>query len=103
MTEQTEEDRKAMELFPDIPKRVSKNTPFPWSLDCDGDLLAADRRLVAIILSAEDRPLLAAAPEMRAIIMDLLAEKSGSEKSCGHQFDCVCAAKTARAILDRVG
>ena len=39
-------------------------TPLPWSLDCDGDLMAADRTLVAIIPSAKDRPLLAAAPEM---------------------------------------
>ena len=39
-------------------------TPLPWSLDCDGDLMAADRTLVAIIPSAKDRPLLAAAPDM---------------------------------------
>lgn len=39
-------------------------TPLPWSLDADGDLVAADRTLVAIIPSARDRPLLAAAPEL---------------------------------------
>jgi hypothetical protein len=78
-------------------------TPLPWFLDADGDLMAADRTLVAIIPAAKDRPLLAAAPDMRAVIRDLLAEKSGAEKSCGHQYDCVCAANAARAILDRIG
>jgi hypothetical protein len=39
-------------------------TPLPWSLDCDGDLMAADRTLVAIIPAAKDRPILAAAPEL---------------------------------------
>jgi len=41
--------------------------------------------------------------EMLIVIRDLMAEKSGCEKSCGHQFECVCAAKAARAILDRIG
>jgi len=58
-----------------------------WSFDPDpdGEVVTADEAI-----------------EMLTVIRDLMAEKSGSEKSCGHQFDCVCAAKAARAILDRV-
>ncbi len=47
-------------------------TPLPWSLDCDGDLMAADRTLVAIIPAAKDRPLLAAAPKMLAALKSAL-------------------------------
>ena len=47
-------------------------TPLPWHLDCDGDLMAADRTLVAIIPAAKDRPLLAAAPEMLAALKMVL-------------------------------
>lgn len=47
---------------------IPELTPLPWSLDVDGDLMAADRTLVAIIPSAKDRALLAAAPEMLAAL-----------------------------------
>jgi hypothetical protein len=48
-------------------------TPLPWSLDCDGDLMAADRTLVAIIPAKKDRPILAAAPDMLSACKTVLA------------------------------
>lgn len=48
------------------------DTPLPWSLNYDGDLMAADRTLVAIIPSAKDRPILAAAPDMLAALKMVL-------------------------------
>ncbi len=39
-------------------------SPTPWRLDEDGDIIAANQVLVAIIPSREDRALLVAAPDL---------------------------------------
>lgn len=39
-------------------------SPTPWRLDEDGDIIAANQVLVAIIPSKEDRALLVAAPDL---------------------------------------
>lgn len=36
-------------------------TPLPWSLDCDGDLMAADRTLVAMKTRGRDKKIDSAA------------------------------------------
>lgn len=36
--------------------------------------------------------------ELREALNDLLASISGGDKSCGHEFTCVCAGDKARAI-----
>lgn len=35
----------------------------------------------------------------RAVIKDLLAEKSGQPKSCEHPYDCICASEEAQKLL----
>lgn len=58
-------------------------TPLPWSLDCDGDLMAADRTLVAIIPAAKDRPILAAAPDMLASLKWVAESASRNDDEFG--------------------
>ena len=43
--------------------------------------------------------LIASAPELYEALSDVMAQLSGQEKSCGHDFNCVCPTEAAAAAL----
>lgn len=65
-------------------------------------LIFADGEKEPETICVEDYPVFAYAPVLLKACKDLLAEMSGSEKSCGHQYTCVCPSDKAREIIKEI-
>ena len=67
-------------------------SPTPWRLDADGDIIAANQVLVAIVPCKDDRAILAAAPDL----LEFAQHVAQVAKNHGNQFiqawaESVCA------------
>ncbi|MGY9341497.1 hypothetical protein ACTM7U_17860 [Citrobacter braakii] len=80
-----------------------KGTPGPWFIadDALGNMthVVLSKQYPFEMMSEENLALITAAPELLESLQDFMAESAGNDKSCGHDFECICRFDKARAAI----
>lgn len=64
-----------------------------------GRVIDAEGHTVCTADPYYDAKLIAAAPDLLAALVDVMAQLSGAQKSCGHEGYCICPGDAARAAI----
>jgi len=89
-----------------------KGTRGPWFVSNEGVLLVRDESGLSIVAKYIGYPnddeevananLIASAPELLESLQLIIAEQTGTDKSCGHNgFTCLCAYNKSRAAISK--